>query len=165
MGRAVDQIGHGWPDNLPAAHAEIRRLRELARDWLAFGGEVEAAQEQVVVKRLSEEIRALSNWDSRWGSPRGAARVLLALSSRPEFLWEKQPLLTAADAMLSFQKSYEDCYDLKIIDVHVCNARKCLKAMGHPFGIQTLWGRGFLIKADAAWAVLKLAGVGEGRRA
>ena len=163
--RAVDQIGHVWPDTLPAAHAEIRRLRELARDWLAFGGEVEAAQEQVVIKRLSGEIRSIVTWNSKWGSTRGAVRLLLAISSRPEFAWEKAPLLAAADAMLSFQKSYEDCFDLKIVDVHVCNARKCLRAMGYPNGIQTLWGRGYLIKADAAAAVLKLAGVAQGGRA
>ncbi len=162
--RAVDQIGNAMPQTLPAAHAEIRRLRKLARDWLAFGGEVEAAQEQIVVKRLADEIRALSNWNPKWGSCRGAARVLLALSSRPEFLWEKQPLLAAADAMLSFRKSYDDYLDLKIVDVHVCNARKCLKVMGHPSGIQTLWGRGYSIRKDAAQAVLKLAGAGEGRR-
>jgi DNA-binding response OmpR family regulator len=163
--RAVDQIGNGMPQTLPAAHAEIRRLRELARDWLAFGGEVEAAQEQVVVRRLASALGSIVYWNKRHGSLRSSARVLLALCSRPEFLWERQPLLAAADAMLSFRKSYDDYCDFKIVDVYVCNARKCLRAMGFPNGIETLWGRGYLIRADAAQAVLKLAGAGEGRRA
>jgi DNA-binding response OmpR family regulator len=162
--RAVDQIGHGWPDTLPAAHAEIRRLRELARDWLAFGGEVEAAQEQVVVQRLADGLLSLGV-DRRHSKSRGVSRFLLAMSSRPEFVWSKDALLVAANAMLSFQKHDADVLDLKIVDVYVCNARMFLRKMGYPDGIQTIWGNGFLIKADAAAAVLKLAGVSEGRGA
>lgn len=160
--RAVDQIGHGWPDTLPAAHAEIRRLRELARDWLAFGGEVERSDQQALVRRLTFELSQKVDTLDRKCQARTAARLLIAMSMRPERVWPRETLLQHALALRCNRVDLDD--DEKsyaMLNVLVSHARYFLKLVGYPDGIETVWAQGYLIRADAVAAVLKLAGVAE----
>lgn len=164
--RAVDQIGHGLPDTLPAAHAEIRRLRELARDWLAFGGEFGHACDLRHVSILADKLCTLARTDVERHRSRPAARLLLAMSQKPKWLWSKEVLLQQC---LSLRTAGYDGDDdeksLVQVNVLVCYARVFLKLMCHSKGIETVWAQGYLIKADAAAAVLQLAGVTQGGRA
>lgn len=164
--RAVDQIGHGWPDKLPAAHAEIRRLRELARDWLAFGGEFEDNVDLRAVTVLTTKLCSLAKTERDRFRARPAARLLLAISQRPDWLWSKEVLLQQCLSLRTAGYDEDDDHkSLSHMHVLVCYGRVFLKLMGYPQGIETVWAQGYLIKADAARAVLKLAGVSEGRRA
>lgn len=161
--RAVDQIGHGWPDTLPAAHAEIRRLRELARDWLAFGGEVERSDQQALVRTLTFELSQKVDTLDRKCQARTAARLLIAMSMRPERVWPRETLLQHALALRCNRVDLDD--DEKsyaMLNVLVSHARFFLKQVGYPDGIETVWAQGYLIRADAVAEVLKLAGVAQG---
>lgn len=167
--RAVDQIGHGLPSTLPAAHAEIQRLRELARDWMAFGNEVERSDQQALVRTLTGELSKMVDTIDRKSQARTAARLLIAMSMRPGRVWPRETLVQHALALRCNRVDLDD--DEKsyaMLNVLVSHARFFLKLVGYSDGIETVWAQGYLIRTDAVAAVLRLAGVapnltGQGR--
>lgn len=72
-------------------------------------------------------------------------------------LAEVFPRMVSKEALLEwlYQLSADDEPDLKIIDVWICKLRKKLKPLG--IRIDTTWGRGYALAADAKPTIVREA--------
>jgi hypothetical protein len=151
-------IGRAFPDTLEGAHAEIARLREVARDWLAFAGELDELQDMVKLARLADFIRKINTKASC--KPRSAARVLWVMSQRPEKLWPREVLRDQCSKLATgdYHADPED-WDpsSKVVNVIMVSARQFLAQIDCQGAILNVWGEGWILRAEAAELVLKIA--------
>jgi DNA-binding response OmpR family regulator len=156
---AREVIGRAFPDTLEGAHAEIARLRAIERDWLAFAGELDELQDRGKLARLADFIRRINTKSSCM--PRNAARILWVMAQRPDKVWPREVLFEQAK-QLTTRDYHNDAEDwdpsAKLVDVLLVSARQFLKQIDCEGAIYNVWGQGFVLRADAAKLILKIAG-------
>ncbi len=156
---AREIIGRAFPDTLEGAHAEIARLREVARDWLAYAGELDDLQDMGKLARLADFIRRINTKSTCM--PRNAARILWVMAQRPDKVWPRQVLFERA-TQLTTREFHGDAEDwdpsAKVVDVLLVSARQFLSQIDCDGAIYNVWGQGFVLRGDAAKLILKIAG-------
>lgn len=157
---AREVIGRAFPDTLEGAHAEIARLREVARDWLAYAGELGELDDKVKLARLVNFIRMINTKSTC--KPRSAARVLWVMAQRPDKIWTREALLPQLQELATrdYCGADSDVWDpsFKVVNVLMVSARQFLAQIDCQGAILNVWGEGWILRAEAATLILKIAG-------
>jgi hypothetical protein len=148
----ADLIGHGYPQTLPEAQKEIARLRGLAREWMAFGGEAVLGQRSVILQELVVAIRRLNVPGVK---ARNAARILCTMATRLDRFWSRSAIQPHIETLRARDACDFDAETSKTIDVLLVDARKVLRHIGHPNGIELIHGKGWLLRGSA-WTALQV---------
>lgn len=82
------------------------------------------------------------------------ARLLQLLIARPGHVFGQEHIVRAIS-----RRGGLDLGSLKVVDVTVCHARKALRVVGLDHAIVTVWGKGYLLRADEAEAVAATLGL------
>jgi len=123
------------------------RVAELEEELAAWRGSATADSnleaEAVRLETATAAMRALGCYDAR-----GVARLMLFMVGRPGRLCPHGLLF---DALATSSEASMD-----IVKVRVSRARKALTRFGSPDALQTIWGQGYILRAEAAKSVAAL---------
>jgi Transcriptional regulatory protein, C terminal len=131
-------------DRERALRAEAR-VAELEEELAAYkaneralASEIEEGQEYLICLDIIKTLPI----DQRCKMP-GVIKLLIYISQHPGRVCSKLELLE----LISSDK-YE--VQLTVVDVYISFVRKVARALGLPDAIETIWGRGWLIREDQA---------------